>query len=199
MLIRNNRTKISVSPGFLLLIAMLFYLDEGIGILPWGILAALLHELGHILAARISGGRVDAITFNITGAELRLSYAGGLSYGRENMIALAGPAANLLAGVPALCFGGYLFAITSFGLGLFNLVPILPLDGGRVLSNLISERIGILASEKALSVSAGISIGILVGFGVIAAVHYANITLLILALWLFIGSIRKKSNFSPNK
>ena len=199
MLIRNSKTKISIAPGFLLLIAMLFYLDEGIGILPWGILAASLHELGHILAARIFGSRVDTITFNITGAELRFSYTGVLSYGMENMIALAGPAVNLLVGVSALCLGGHLFAAVSFGLGLFNLVPILPLDGGRLLSNLIVEHFGILAAEKVLSVSAGISIGILVGFGVIAAIHYANIMLLILAVWLLIGSVRKKSNFSPNK
>lgn len=198
MWIRSNKTKVQVSPGFLLLLGILFYLDEGIGILPWGILAAALHECGHVLASRLFGGRVEAIAFGITGAELRFFYPCVLSYGRENVISLAGPAANLLTGGIALCLGGHLFAMASFALGLFNLVPILPLDGGRLLENLVAGQFGITAAENVLTVCAGISIGVLAGFGLIAAVRYANVMLLILSGWLLFGSIRKKNNFSPN-
>lgn len=197
MLRRKKRAAVSADPGFLLLVGILFYLDQSVGILIWGVLAAALHELGHVLAARCFGGRAVALSFTVTGAELKFSYPAGLSYGAESIIALAGPAVNLLVGIGALLLSARLLAVTSLAIGLFNLVPILPLDGGRILSNLLCEFVGIRAAECAVPVCAAVFIGFLFGVGLIAAVHYANIVLLILSGWLFVGTIRKNNIFSP--
>ncbi len=197
MLTLRKRTKVNVTPGFLLLAGTLLYLDQSVGVLGWGILAAICHELGHIFFARLFGGRVEVLSLTVTGAELKFSYPKVLSYGMESIIALAGPAANLLTGVSALYFRGQLFAMTSIAIGLFNLLPILPLDGGCILFNLVCELADVSASERIMSVCAGIFIGILFGVGLIAAVHYANIVLLILSGWLLLGTIRKNNNFSP--
>ena len=94
----HNRPQVEVSPGFLLLLGVLFWLDDGIGLLPWGLLACLLHELGHITVAAALGGQVDGLSLTVVGAELRIRYDAPLNYAQDGLVALAGPTANLLAG-----------------------------------------------------------------------------------------------------
>ena len=197
MLIQQVKNRVNLTPGFLLLAGILIYLDQNVDILIWGIMASFCHELGHVLAARRFGGRVEVLSLTVTGAELKFSYPTVISYGAESIIALAGPAVNLMIGAIALGFNSQMIAMTSIAVGLFNLIPILPLDGGRILFNLVCEWADVLTSERILSTCGGIFIGVLFGVGLIAAVHYANIVLLILAGWLLAGTIRKNNIFSP--
>lgn len=194
---RLQRSRLELTPGFLLLAGILLYLDQNVGTLLWGVLASVCHEVGHILAARSFGGRVERLSLTLTGAELRFSYPSILTYGSESMIALAGPAVNLLLGLTALCLRAFLPAMTSMAVGLFNLLPVLPLDGGRILFNLICELSEGSAAERVLSISGGILSGLLSGFGLIAALHYANPVPLILSGWLLAGALKNSRNFSP--
>jgi Zn-dependent protease len=136
----------------------------------------LLHELGHALMAR---------RFGITTADITLYPIGGVARlnripkapGAEFLIALAGPAVNfaivlaLLAfevalygfGVPPL-FGGLVawLMIVNLSLGLFNLIPAFPMDGGRVLRAALS---GWLGRVRATSVAATIGRSLALAFG----------------------------------
>ena len=125
-----EQPRVEATPGFLLLLGALFWLDEGVGLLPWGLLACIVHELGHIAAALVCGGRVERLSLTMVGAELSFSYRTPLSYGRDSLVALAGPGANLLLGGLFFWQGRHLPAVLTLGLGVFNLLPILPLDGG---------------------------------------------------------------------
>lgn len=187
----RRKPAVSVSPGFLLLLGLMLYLDDGVGLLPWVLLAGGFHELGHMAAARLMGGRAEHLSLTAVGAELRFSYP-TLSYGSENLVALAGPAANLLIGVPALWADAWLPAAANLGLALFNLLPVMPLDGGRVLFNLTAEGFGPAAADCVTAVAAGVLAGVLAGFGVIAAIHYANFTLLLTAVWLLSGILGRE-------
>lgn len=180
-----------VSPGFLLLLGTLFWLDEGIGLLPWGLLACILHELGHIAMAAFLGGRVEALSLTAVGAELRIEYGALLGYGQDSLVALAGPAANLLAGGLTLWLGWEPAAMLCLAVGAFNLLPILPLDGGRVVYGLLASWLDPDWAERLMTALSGCLVGALVGVGTIAAVHYANITLLLTALWLLAGVLRR--------
>lgn len=186
-----DRPRVEASPGFLLLLGVLFWLDEGVGLLLWGLLACAVHELGHMAAAWRFGGRVERLSLTAVGAELSFSYRVPLTYGRESVVALAGPGANLLLGGFFFWQGHYLPAVLSLGLGAFNLLPILPLDGGRVAYALLADRLDPDWADRLLTVSAGCLVGGLAGVGVIAAVHYANVTLLLTALWLLAGALRR--------
>ena len=110
--------------------------------------SVLLHELSHSLVARRFGTSVRSITLFIFGGVSQLG-GGTTSATREFLIAAAGPAASLLlaalfwvfesaaVGVaPALALLRYLAYINAM-LGLFNLIPGFPLDGGRVFKAIV--------------------------------------------------------------
>ena len=136
----NDPAKIIVSPTVPLLLALFVLLSSPL-VLGALLLAALTHELGHCAMLRWLQARVTAVRITALGAEMRIE--GRLSYGGEVLAAAAGPAVNLLL-APLLAYGGhlwemlYLFAGTQLVLGLFNLLPILPLDGGSMLWNLLA-------------------------------------------------------------
>ena len=100
--------------------------------------ATLLHELGHYTILRLMKGRVKRLTITQLGAEMTVE--GRLSYGQELLLAASGPTVNLLLAVLLSHFGTrwevcYLFGGVHLVLGLFNLLPIMPLDGGMLLWN----------------------------------------------------------------
>jgi len=111
------------------------------------VLALLLHELGHALQARRDGMEIDGITLWLFGgvATFRSAFA---EAGVELRVALAGPLVSLLLGVIAVLVAlanlpepvGAVFAWLGYiNLSLFivNMLPALPLDGGRVLHALL--------------------------------------------------------------
>lgn len=185
-----DRPRLEASPGFLLLLGVLYWLDEGVGLLPWGLLACTVHELGHMAAALAFGGQVERLSLTVVGAELSFSCRFPMTYGQDGLVALAGPAANLLLGGLFFVLDWHLAAVISLGIGAFNLLPILPLDGGRLVYGLLAERLDPDWADRLLTASAGCLVGLLAGAGVIAAVCYANVTLLLTALWLLAGVLR---------
>lgn len=118
--------------------------------------SVLLHELAHSLVARARGLSVKNITLFIFGGVSNIEQE-PTSPGVEFQMAVVGPVVSLLIGLLAyllqLPFGGskspivailaYL-AVTNVLLGIFNLIPGFPLDGGRVLRSIIWKVTGSL-------------------------------------------------------
>lgn len=116
----------------------------------------LLHELGHSLVAQREDISVDGITLWLLGGVARLDREPD-SPGAAFRVAAAGPAVSVVLavmaglatyGVYALGFGDLLFvtvgylALANASLALFNLLPALPLDGGRILQSWLWHRNG---------------------------------------------------------
>ena len=166
-------------------------MDEGVGLLPWGLVACAIHELGHIVAAALLGGWIEGLSLTAVGAELHIEYEVPLTYGKESLVALAGPAANLLGGGLALVLHWQLAAVLTLAIGAFNLLPILPLDGGRVVYGLLAGKLDADWAERFMTALSGCLVGLLIGVGAVAAVQFANVTLLLTALWLLVGGLRR--------
>jgi Zn-dependent protease/CBS domain-containing protein len=137
----------------------------------------LLHELGHALQARREGVRIEGITLWLFGGVARFKGAFP-SAGAELRVAIAGPLVTLglgglfigvsLAGLPQAVHGvlawlGYINLV----LLVFNLLPALPLDGGRVLRSVLWQIKGdlVAATRIAADVARGfaylfISVGV---------------------------------------
>lgn len=138
--------RFALGPGFLLLGALLYCtasFSELAAILP----PVIVHELGHVVALRLYGLRIRRVSADLRG--LCIEYGGLCAPLGHAVAALAGPAAGLAYAFAASYFarrtGNELLTLSagvSLLLSLFNLLPILPLDGGRVFSILAAELLG---------------------------------------------------------
>ena len=94
--------------------------------------AALIHELGHYVAVRLFGGEVHNVRFNMFGAVME---ATDLKNYAELICLIAGPVAGLL---PLLTFRFFpTVALCGIIQSAYNLLPIYPLDGGKILQRII--------------------------------------------------------------
>lgn len=120
---------------------LLLYFDAS-GFLRLGLLAAFLHEMGHICVYCLLQHRLPVIEVTMTGFCMRVR-AGEVSSSQRFWLAAAGPGVNfLLAGLWALrltqtaTVRGSAFWAANLLTGTFNLLPILPLDGAQMLDSL---------------------------------------------------------------
>ena len=164
---------VHVSASFFLLAALALIVS------PWEIaasvlLAALLHECGHLLALKAFRVPVEGLRLTALGAELYARGARRLSYARELVVTLAGCGVNLACGfLIALAArrlswkGGFLFAGAHFLLAAFNLLPIPPLDGGRFVVEVFQKGTRKMVSQKAMNYMSLAGMALFLGFFVI--------------------------------
>lgn len=112
-----------------------------------GMFSVFLHECAHGFAAALLGCTPKSIEITPLGALMRLEDEAALPPGRRLAMLLAGPAASLLLCWTALLLtrcgiigrhAGQLLFMTNLSILLINLLPALPLDGGRVLALFLS-------------------------------------------------------------
>lgn len=184
--------KLELTGGFLLVAALLFYLDDS-GVLSWAALAMGFHELGHFLAVLLLGGQVTYFRLTAVGGDMGLDPNRPLSYGRELAALMAGPGTNLLLALGAARLAGqweplYLFAGLNLVLGVFNLLPIRPLDGGRVWALLLTAALGPQTARRTAGLCSGLLSILLLCLGAFLLWRTGgNFTLLVMALWLIRG------------
>lgn len=156
------KRRLDLTPGFPAFLAAVWYFDS-CGIF-WPFLAAMtVHELAHAAVLLLLGGEIESVRLSFAQVELR---TGLLSDRTELWSTAAGPGINLLCGwlfrrwMPA-------FAAVSLLLALFNLLPVWPLDGGRLLRTLLRMRWG------AAGVDASQTLGLLFGLGLLGGAVFA--------------------------
>jgi Zn-dependent protease/CBS domain-containing protein len=178
-------------------------------------LCVLLHEFGHVLAARRYGIKTRDVTLLPIGGVARLERMPDKP-AQELAVALAGPAVNVViaAGLalglglgggwqPLAALsttGGNLFERLLFAnlfLVAFNLLPAFPMDGGRVLRSLLAMR---MSAVRATHIAATVGKGFAVLFGFVGLL--TNPMLLLIALFVWIGAsqeaaaVQMKSSFA---
>lgn len=106
-----------------------------------------IHELGHVAAAKGFGWRIKEVQLLPFGGEAVVEEQGTISAWEETIVALAGPLQNgfmMLFAVAMHKWGIWdngwssYFIQANLLIGLFNLLPVLPLDGGKIMQSLFS-------------------------------------------------------------
>ncbi len=204
-------TAVRIHVTFLLFLAWIFgasYLSAGpqaawTSLLFMVLLFAcvLAHEFGHILTARAFGIATPDVTLLPIGGVARLERIPEQP-GQEFLIAIAGPAVNVVIGLALILFAGahltdgHLAAIEStrvsmvdrlavvnLFLAVFNLIPAFPMDGGRVLRALLAYRLGF---ARATQVAAAIGQAVAFALGFLGL--FGNPLLIFIAIFVYLAA-----------
>src|SRR5688572_13752197 len=178
--------------------------DPAAVVLPpivWGLLVAIglfasvaVHEMAHTLVALRAGGRVREITLMLLGGVTQVEHLPQRPR-TEAVMAAAGPLTSIALGLlligglrlplPAdLHLGVFYLAQLNFVLGIFNLLPAFPMDGGRILRALLTLRVGALRATRA---AAWIGKAAAIAFG-LWALAGGGLFMVLLALFLYTGA-----------
>lgn len=184
-------SKLHIGAGAVLAAALLyFFLDTET---LWAIaLPVAAHELGHVLAFRLIGLRITSFRAELKG--LCIDYCGFCGTAGHIFAAAAGPAAGLAYAFAASHWAkltGSETAALSAGISLllsaFNLLPVLPLDGGRIFSRAACGMLGIRRGEK-LTERVGLAIsGAMLAAGLLLLWKGQGAGLGMAALWLLLA------------
>lgn len=183
---RIFNTEVGFTYGFFCAVILLV-LSDVTGMFFVSYIAVILHEAGHFFVLyRLKTG-VCEVTFGISGVKTVKRKI--LSEKETFLVAFAGPAVNLIlfalyfSKLPALKY----FAVVNLLIGVFNLLPVRGLDGGDITEYLLRKSVHKRVILNAISV---LTVTVLLVFAILLTVYrYANITVLICGVYLFILSI----------
>lgn len=158
----------------------------------------LIHELAHLIVGVLIGGKPQKMTISIFGVSIEF-----FSYGKNKTLSkliffFIGPLINIIIGYVSYKYmensnEKMLIVYTNLALGIFNLIPILPLDGGKIMKEILKVILGFEKSNK-------IMIFVSKSFLVIASLVYSvliikikNVMILFLLIYLwYLYSIEEK-------
>ena len=150
-------------------------------------LFAALHEAAHMAAGAASGLRVSRVSAAPFGLSAELPGFEELRLFQRLFILASGPALNLICAATARLISGDGFAVRlNLALALFNALPALPLDGGRIALAALSGRFGALNANRAAAAAGRLTCAALAAAGLVQAVLFPyNISLLIMSVYIF--------------
>lgn len=131
-----KRKRFLIQPLAIIYLFWMLLADKS-GIAAMSILAAALHEVGHLVAAGFLKIPIRTMRFDLLGARIDIKGC-MLSYGEEWLLCMAGPLSSLLFSLIGSLFWSHTkiaitFSCASLLLGVLNLLPIQTFDGGRML------------------------------------------------------------------
>lgn len=193
---------VSVKIDFLFAACVTFLMSFNINDeIRYAILFSILHEAGHLLAIVLCGEKPDTVRFGIFGMTIIRKNDITQDYKKEFITAVSGPMMNFfLLFVLVLLYAFYRkdifleMAAINLIIGLFNIMPVFSLDGGRALESLLLER---LPSDKSEKIITAVSVVFLVpmnffGFYILIKSGY-NFTFLAISIYLSVMLFIKNS------
>lgn len=188
---QKNIIQISISVYFAAFAAAMLIIDTT-GVAAIAFLSAILHEIGHLIVIISFGMPPKCINFKATGMQIINRPDIDLSYSRDIVVCLAGPAINLFLFIIFYSIHE-LTAIINLFLALFNLLPIMHLDGGRAIYCFLCKVISQHAAQVIINI---LSIAVIMpltflGIYIFLKTGY-NFSLLIASVYLIIMFITKR-------
>lgn len=187
--------------------ALLFYLTKQIEIYAMFMIFAVVHELGHLLCGILLGLKPKSLKIMPLGlcVEFKTQIEEHTSKTKncnklaikKILIALAGPMVNL-----CIAFGLYIIKANVENLiycnlliAIFNLLPIYPLDGGRILKNMFVIKKGKKKAINSTYIISNLTVILITAISSIAIYYYKNIAILFIVVYLWIIVLRENRNY----
>lgn len=180
------------------------YFFGGIYTLTISYCVVTVHELFHLFAAYLVGIKVKSIIIMPFGMTLRLPNSIIKSPSKEVFTAAAGPFSNFLMA----CFGAFLYGVCGVKninncffiainiiIMLLNLMPALPLDGGRILRAVLVRKIGFIRAAALTKRLTGICAVAIIFFGIfVFIVSKMNMSLILVGSFVLFSLVSDTKN-----
>lgn len=196
---------------------IIFYITGQINIYGVVMLFAFLHECGHLLTGCIMGFKPKSLSIMPLGIAINFAVfpreynkkilkANYITL-KKLIIAMAGPIVNLVLAILFCIFPNSILGISSENIvyaniliAIFNLIPIYPLDGGRIVKYILNIYWGLKESNTYINKISNIVVILITMISSIGIYYYKNIAILfILAyLWILVIIQNKRYNMKMN-
>lgn len=196
------------------LFLILFYLTKQIEIYTMIMIFALIHELGHLfigLMLQMKPQKLEimpfgvSIAFKINPKDYNKKIKNGNMLNIKKMIvAIAGPLTNIIIIVITYnlkidIIKAMMIIYTNLLIILFNLLPIYPLDGGRILKEILHIIQGKRKSEESINNISIITTIIITAIGSISILYLKNIAIFIIIMYLWYLVLKENSKYLNKK
>ena len=187
----------AVSIGFVGFLCLMLYVDRAGMMLPT-ILAVTLHEFGHLTALLVFGSKPQRVELKVGAVAIIGNFV--LTVKQRFIMLLAGSTVNFIVFVLLYCLYFVLqnlyllnFSLVMFVVGVINLLPILGLDGGEILSLIFIRFMKLKSANKLVLVFSIVTIlfVLLLGLQVLNNTK-TNFSLIIFGIYLFLGILVSK-------
>jgi len=160
----------------------------------YAFVAITIHEASHILVSIAQGRKLCSVRIFLVGLNAVFSenYCKDINYFLINII---GPLSNLLISLVCFLLSTYylpksdnmgFFILINLSLGIFNMLPILPLDGGRIFRDVLTSKVGVFKAHKySKRVSKGLGLLILIIGLIQFHNNFYNFSLLFICGYIF--------------
>ena len=194
----------------------IFILTKQIEIYGILMLFAIFHELGHMLAGILLGFKPNSIEIMPVGLSIGFeskedNYNKKIKKGtlltlKKIIIAASGPITNLIFIVLFYLFDFNFFNIdreliiySNILIAIFNLIPIYPLDGGRIVKGILHILYGRRESYEYTNKISNICISLLTAASSIAILYWKNIAILLILAYLWYLVIVENKKYKNKK
>ena len=196
--------KIRIDLKILIFLA-LFYFTNQIEIYLIIMFFCMIHECGHIVMGLILKMKTEKLEIMPCG--LSISFKENPDDIKMNLkkifVALAGPIVSigliiLYTYVEPTHISRQIAIYSNLLILLFNLIPIYPLDGGRIIMGILYIKLGAIKSEKIINRISNITMIFITVISSIAIYYFKNIGIFLICIFLWIITIRENNKIRTN-
>ena len=188
------------------LFMIIFVLTHQIEMYAWVMIFAIIHELGHLVAGLLL--KLKPKTLSLMPLGIRVTFEDyeykKLIEMKKITLALAGPLTNFLIAIftvilPIDMHLKETIIYSNILIGTFNLIPLYPLDGGKILKGLIRLKYSSQRTDKLINRISNLTIIFLTAISSIAILYLKNIAIIFILVYLWVMVIKENKIYNIKK
>ena len=192
---------------------ILFYFTKQIEIYLMILIFAFIHELGHLFAGLLLGMKPEKIGIMPTGLSISFKpkpkdynsvKKANLFEAKKIMVAIAGPLTNLIIiliteNLKINIFLEMMIILSNLALILFNLIPIYPMDGGRILKGVLHIIFGENRANNYIHKISFFIIILITSIASIGVLYFRNLSIFIAIIYLWYIYLKENKEYKIKK